>query len=252
MVSKHRVPEIPGGVEVLGITFQAFIDPSTNQAVFSQRGVSRGLKIARSTLAGILNSKEFKALHSKDFEWPTLLTTASSRPISVITQSDLSCLVKLLSDKKDAEGNIKYPVPKSMQDAGFPIILQQSVDHALGCQRSLGEYLEAGATLRQKLEYKISYHAMKNSTFRGGHGVKGLCRINKQVSTLAVPNAQERRFQDKGWRKKCSGEETVKITIGNTIHQKAVEASTKNTLDRNLGIASQRTSEIYELLDAPF
>ena len=52
-------------------------------------------------------------------------------------------------------------------------------------------------------------------------------------------------------RKDCSAVETVKITIGNTVHQKAVEASNGKTLENNLGKAAQRTSDIYQLLDAP-
>ena len=245
MISKHRVPEIPGGVQVLGVTFQAFVDPSINQAVFSQSGAARGLKIPRKSAANILSSEQFKRLRGGDFPMAELLTEANSRPISVVTQSDLVLLVQIAAEKG-------YLVAKSMQDASFAILLQQSVDEALKIERSRKEYLEAGATLRQKLEYRYSYHAMKNSTFKQGYGVKGLCRVNRQVSCLAILDADERRSASKSWRKKCSGVETVKITIGNTVHQKAVEASTKITLDKNLGIASQRTSDIYKLLDAPF
>lgn len=245
MSSKHRVPEIPGGVQVMGITFQAFIDPSTKQAVFSQSGAARGLQIPRKSADNIFASEQFKHLRGGDFPMAELLTEVNSRPISVVTQADLVLLVQIASEKE-------YLVAKSMQNASFAILLQQSVDEALKIERSRKEYLEAGATLRQRLEYRYSYHAMRSSTFKKGCGVRGLCRINRQVSSLAIPDADERRKVSKSWRKKCSGVETVKITIGNTVHQKAVEASTEITLEKNLGTASQRTSDIYKLLDAPF
>jgi hypothetical protein len=253
-MSQNAIPPISDGINVLGIKFEAFVHPVTNQAVFSKRGVAVGLKVARSTLDGVLNSTDFKALHSNYIQWPELLTTKSSTPISVVTQSDLACLVKILADKKNTDGSVRYPVPKSMQDAGFPIILQQSVDQALGFDRPLGQYLAAGATLRQQLEYKYSYTEMRNSTFKSGYGVTGLCKINKQVSGLAVPDADERRIKNKAWRKECSAEETVKITVGNTVHQKAVEASSgdKQILDKYLDLAAKRTTDIYNIMDTPF
>lgn len=244
-MSQERVPEIVGGVKVLGVRFQAFIDPKTNQAVFSQSGAARGLKIPRKSAADILNSEQFKLLRGSRSPMAKLLTEVNSQPISVVTQTDFVLLVQIAAEKG-------YPVAKSMQDASFAILLQQSVDQALKITRNCEEYLEAGATLRQKLEYRYSYHTMRDTTFSRGYGVRVLCDINRQVSSLAVPDADERRAITRSWRKKCSGVETVKITIGNTVHQKAVEASNKTTLENNLNVASQRTSDIYKLLDAPF
>ncbi len=245
MSTQKRAPQIPEGVKVLGIKFQAFIDPKTNQAVFSQSGAARGLDIPRQSFLDILNSDEFKLLRGDDFPMAKLPTKVNSQPISVVTQADLVLLVRIAADKG-------YPVAKSMQDASFAILLQESVDHALKINRDRQQYLEAGATIRQKLEYRYSYHTMRDTTFDAGYGVRVLCTINRQVSSLAVPDADERRIMSKSWRKKCSGVETVKITIGNTVHQKALEASNHTTLEKNMNVASQRTSDIYNLLDAPF
>lgn len=241
----NRIPEIPGGIKVLGVQFQAFVDPVTSQPVFSQRGAARALEVPGTSLRRILSSEAFKALRGKDFSCTELDTAVSSKPISVITQTDLVFLVQLVAEKG-------YPVAKSMQAASFAVLLQQSVDEALGINRTRKEYLDAGASLRQKLEYRYSYHTMRESTFEHGHGVSGLCRINRQVSSLAVADADNRRAISRSWRKSCSAVETVKITIGNTVHQKAVEASTRMTLDNNLHKAAQRTEDIYQLLDAPF
>lgn len=238
-----RVPEI--SVNVLGVEFQAFIDPQSKQAVFSQRGTARALKMPRTSLTRILHSTTFNRLRGGSFPRPTLNTSVSSNPISVVTQSDLVLIVQIASEK----GN---PVARSMQDASFAVLLQESVDRALGVEREREEYLQSGTDLRLQLEYMHSYHSMKNATFDRGYGVRGLSKVNKQVSNLAVPDADERRRQSKFWRRKCSGEETVKITIGNAVHEKAVEASKNDTLDINLGVAARRTSQIYELLDAPF
>jgi hypothetical protein len=239
----NRVPEVT--VNVLGVVFQAFIDPQSKQAVFSQRGTARALKMPRTSLTRIINSKAFKSLRGDDSPFPKLRTTVSPMPISAVTQSDLILIVQIASEKN-------FPVAKSMQDASFAVLLQESVDRALGIDRDRDEYLSAGTSLRVQLEYIHSYRSMKDITFDRGHGVRGLCKVNKQVSALAVPDADERRRQSKFWRQKCSGEETVKITIGNAVHEKAVEASAKTTLDSNLSLAAKRTSQIYELLDAPF
>lgn len=72
---KERVPEIPGGVKVLGVVFQGFIDPATNQAVFSQSGVYRGLEIPETQLRRMLRSEAFKTLAGKAFNPAKLLTT---------------------------------------------------------------------------------------------------------------------------------------------------------------------------------
>lgn len=237
--------EIKGGIDVLGKNLEAFLT-SDHRVIFSQRGLARSLDIPESTVRYILKSNEFKLFYGGDFQCVKVLTDINPQRISAIPQSDLAVLIKFLADNK------KYPIPKSMQDAGFPLILQQSVDEALGVNRSRKEYLDAGATLRQILEYKYSYHEMKNSTFQKGFGVTGLCNINRQVSGLAVPNADERRSLNKNWRKRCSGTETVKITIGDTIFQKAVDASTKSTFKKNFEIATYRTQSIYQIMDQPF
>ncbi|MDJ1184518.1 hypothetical protein [Roseofilum casamattae] len=247
-----KAKTILGGVDVLGVRFEGFIHPSTNQAVFSDRGLARVLKIPRSSLSTILGSEEFKRLSGNNSTRPKLLTDNGSR-ISVLTQSELSILIKILSEKIKSDGNPRYSVPKSMQDAGFPIVLQQSVDEALRIPRDRHEYLHQGATLRQKLEYKDSYHELKGSVFEKGYGVRTLCEVNRQVSGLAVLDADSRRAKRKDWRKFCSGIETTFLTVSNTVHQKAVEASpSKQILVRNLEIASQRTQEIYRIIDAPF
>lgn len=241
----NRIPEIPGGIKVLGVPFQAFVDPETTQPVFSQRAAARALQMPGTSLRRILASDNFKTLRGADLPCAELNTTVSSKPISVITQTDLVFLVQIAAEKG-------YPVAKSMQEASFAVLLQQSVDEALGIARTRKEYLDAGATLRQRLEYRYSYHAMKDATFERGHGVRCLCKINRQVSALAVPDADERRAKSSNWRKNNSGIETVRTTIGNTVHQKAVEASTRLTLENNLVKAAQRTAEIYKLIDAPF
>lgn len=239
----NPVPEIE--VNVLGVEFQAFLDPDSKEAVFSQRGAARALKMPRTNLIRILNSSPFKRLRGDDFPRATLSTTVSPNPISVVTQTDLVLIVQIAAEK----GN---PVARSMQDASFAVLLQESVDRALGVERERKEYIQTGTDLRLKLEYIHSYRSMKNIVFKRGYGVRDLCKINKQVSRLAVPDADIRRKRNKFWRKKCSGEETVKITIGNAVHEKAVEASSKATLDNNLNVAAQRTSQIYKLLDEPF
>jgi hypothetical protein len=184
----------------------------------------------------ILSSEEFNILRGEDIQWRTLDTEVNPNPISVVTQSDLVLLVQIAAEKG-------YPVARSMQEASFAVLLQQSVDEALQKDRTRKE---------QKLEYRYSYHAMKGVTFDRGHGVRGLCKINRQVSSLAVPDADKRRMTSKSWRKNCSGVEIIKITVGNTVHQKAVEASSSATLNVNLDRAAKRTTQIYELLDAPF
>ena len=245
MVKKDRVPEISGGIDVLGVKFQAFIHPKTNQAIFSRSSVSRSLEISLRSIVRIIESEQFKALRGEDFQIGRLLTTVSPRSIAVVTQTDLVCIVKIASEKG-------FPVAKSMQDASFAVLLQQSIDEKLNVSRSRKEYLDAGANARQKLKYLHSYNAMKQSVFDGKHGVRILCKVNRQVSEIAVPDADERREKDKNWRRKCNEEETVKITIGNTVHQKAVDASSKESLDKNLGIAEDRTKKIYDIMDQPF
>lgn len=246
MARKDRVPEIPGGIDVLGVNFQSFLDPSTGFPVFSQSGASRGLDIPRRSVVDIMASERFKALRGKESPMgEKLLTEVNSQPILVITQTDLVILVQIGSEKK-------YPVPQSMQEASFAVLLQQSIDEKLNISRPRKEYLKAGATARQKLEYLHSYNNMKQSTFDGGYGVSGLCKVNRQVSGLAVPDADERRQKDKNWRRECNGEETARITIGNIIHKKAIDASSKGSFEKNLGIAEGRTNKIYDIMNEPF
>ncbi|NEO24878.1 hypothetical protein, partial [Moorena sp. SIO4A5] len=178
MLKSNKVAPIPGGIKVLGVEFQAFMHPVIEQPVFSRSGVSRGLKIPRRSVADIMNSSEFKALRGGDSSVAEkLLTTVNSNAIFVVTQVDLVILVKLASDKE-------YPVAVAMQDASFAVILQESIDEALGIPRERKEYLDAGATAREKLEYLHSYDKVKQTTFDGGHGVQGLCQVNRQVSRL--------------------------------------------------------------------
>lgn len=253
--NKKRVPEIPGGIKVLGVKFQAFLDPVTSQPVFSQRGTARALQIRQSSLGNILASDDFKALRGAARPWDKLNTTVSPKPIFVITQTDLVWLVQIAAEKG-------YPVAISMQQAGFSVVLQQSVDEALGVERTRKEYLDAGTTLQERLQqnspeklqerYLYSYHEMKNTTFEKGYGVKTLCKVNKQVSNLAVPDAALRRAVSKSWRKGCTSHELVRITVGNVVHQKAVEQSMSNTLDGNLRKAAERMSDINKLIDEPY
>ncbi len=238
-----RIPEIT--VDVLGVEFQAFVDPDRKQAVFSQRGTARALKMPKTSLTDILHSTAFKSLGGGDSPRPTLNTTVSSRPISVVTQSDLVLIVQIASEKGNS-------VAQSMQDASFAVLLQESVDRALNINRDRNEYIQLGIDLRLQLEYRHSYHSMKKTTFDSGYGVRGLCMVNKRVSALAVPDSNERRQKSKDWRRKCSNTETVKFTIGTTVSEKAVAASKPGTLEFNLDIAGLRTRQIYDLLDAPF
>lgn len=246
MLERIRIPEIPSGIIVLGVEFQAFIYPDTNEPVFSRSGVARGLNIPRTTAIDIINSEEFKTLRGKGSSVSgNLLTTVNSQPISVVTQVDLVILVKLAAEKG-------YPVAQAMQDASFAVVLQESIDEALGISRKRKEYLDAGATAREKLEYLHSYDRVKQTTFDGGFGVRGLCQVNKQVSGLAVPNADQRRAKSPHWRQKCSSLETMKLTVANTVHENAVNASSKQTISKNLDTAKRRTEIICKLIDEPF
>ena len=243
-MQKYRAPEIK--VKVLGVKFQAFTDPGISQTIFSQRGSARALKIPARSLRRILASDEFKCLRGNDLPWGRLDTEVSSKPISVITQTDLVLLVQIAADKG-------YSVAKSMQEASFAVLLQQSVDQALGTERPIQEYLDKGASLQQQLEYLHSYHALKRAVLTRRHGVRGLCTINRQVSKLAVSDSDLRRIRTPAWRKWCSDDEKLRLTIGNAIGEKAANASFGHqALNVNLELAAQRTTEIYKILDAPF
>jgi hypothetical protein len=242
-MTNNRVP--PLEIAVLGESFQSFIDPSSNQPVFSYRGTARALNIPSMTVKRTITSKEFKALRGNESPCTKLSTTVSSMPISVITQSDLVILVKLLAAKGHSRA-------VSMQEASFAVLLQQSVDELLDVERSRRDYLEGGATLRQQLEYRYSYSTLQKSTFKKARGVGGLCRINLQVSSLAVKDANELRCKSKDWRKRCSGLAKVKLTIGNAVHQMAVDSSSSSDFDQKLDAAADRTTKIFDLLDKPF
>ena len=101
-------------------------------------------------------------------------------------------------------------------------------------------------------DYLRSYHSMKNATLEQGFGVQGLCKINRQVSDVAVRDATERRSTRKSWRENCSEDEVMKFTIGNLVYWKAVKASSRQTFTGNLCIAEQTTSEICRIIDARF
>jgi hypothetical protein len=244
----HRVPPIQNPVIVLGVEFQAFISPIENRLVFSQSGAARGLKIDEKTVRRIFGSKKFNALQGMDLMRGKLYTTENSNPISVVTQGDLALLVKICAEKA-------FPTAKAMHDASFAMLLQESVDIALGIARPRENYITRGVELRRQLEqqYLASYHSMKTITLNHGHGVRALCEVNKQVSNLSVSDADSRRMHDAHWRKNsCSSFEKTKFTIGNAVHEKAVEASSKLNLKQNLKIAANRTGQIFNLLDAPF
>lgn len=237
-------PEIR--VEVLGVEFQAFIDPTQTRPVFSKIGASRALKMPQTTVRRILESNDFKRLSGRHSPFAKLYTTVNTRPIAVVTQLDLVCLVQIAADRG-------YPVAKSMQEASFAVLLQESVDKAMGIERPRQTYLSRGASLRQRLEYLHSYQELRKVTFERGHGVRGLSKINRQVSSLAVKDANRRREHDRNWREKCSPKETVKLAIGNAVSEKASAAShDSSSLDINLELAARRTKEIYEILEQPF
>lgn len=240
----RSVPEIL--VTVLGVKFQGFVSPKTNQVVFSQSGVARALKRHESTVRSWLDSKRFKSLRGKSFPRAKLLTEVNSRPITIVTQADLVVLVQIGSERGD-------PVAKSMQDASFATLLQESVDQVLGIERPREQYLTQGASLRQRAEYLHTYRSLKYAAFENHHGVKGLCMVNAAVSELAVPNALERRKQNPGWRKKCNKDETMRLTIGSAVSEKAVEASDgRKALENNMQLATERITKIYSILDKPF
>ncbi|MGD1948063.1 MAG: hypothetical protein ACFB14_00225 [Leptolyngbyaceae cyanobacterium] len=235
---------------VLGVKFQGFLDPRINQVVFSQSGVARALKAAGTTLRRWLASESFKALNGGPSGRATLLTEVSTLPISVVTQTDLVSLIRIGAQN----GN---PVARSMQDASFATVLQQSVDQVLGTHRPTQEYLDKGTAVRQKAEYcheyLRAYHSMEKATYEGKHGVTGLCMINATVSGLAVPDADKRRKVDKSWRKNCTPDEKVKLTVGTAVCEKAAIASNnRSTLKNNLGRATERINSINNILDQPF
>ena len=253
---QRRVPEVPGGFNVLGVVFQGFIDPKTNQVVFSLSGVARGLEIYPQQASRILRSEAFKVLAGETFQPNKISTQINPNPISVITQTELTLLVKLASKKG-------YPVAESMQDAGFVSALQQCLDVKLNTRRNLDEYLDAGANLQKRLtkhqkratqkdkrDYRKSYQDLKKTTFNNGYGVRRLCDINRSVSDLAVADADERRAKNKNWRDKCSADETAKIVVGNMVHKKAV-LSDSSDFQESLEIVRSRTNQIIALMDAP-
>lgn len=143
--NRLRVPEISGGIVVLGVKFQAFLDPATNQPVFSQSGTADALKVRESFVRRIRASTEFKCLRGGDLPTVYLDTEVNSRPIAVVTQADLVCIVKVAA-KKDIS------VAISMEAASFATILQQSIDEALGATHTRKEYLDAGTKLQLQIE----------------------------------------------------------------------------------------------------
>lgn len=149
-----RVPEIEGGIVVMGVKFQAFLHPDTKEPVFSQSGTADALNIRESSVRRIRQSKEFKTLRGGDFLTARLDTEINSRPIAVVTPIDLVCLVQIAAEK----GN---PIAREMQIANFATRLQESVDKALRVQRSPSEYLEAGAKLRRELSSMRPYEDRK-------------------------------------------------------------------------------------------
>jgi hypothetical protein len=231
---------------VLGIDFQGFSDPQINQVVFSQSGVARALKIHEKTVRRWLASHRFKSFRGDRLDPATLLTEVSTKPISVVTQADLVILVRIGAERGS-------PVARSMHDASFAVLLQQSVDQVLGINRSIKQYLDQGATLRQRAEYLHSYHELKDAAFENHHGVKGLCLLNSTVSRLAVSDADRRRLSNPRWRTACNKDETMKLTIGNSVCGKAAKASVgRKALESNVERATNRINEINSILDKPF
>lgn len=231
---------------VLDVVFQGFSNPAHKQVVFSQRGVARALKINERTVRRWLCSYRFEVLRGRPFLRDTLLTEVNSNPISVVTQADLVVLIRIGTER----GN---PVARSMHDASFAVLLQQSVDQALGIARPIKQYLKQGATLRQRAEYIHSYHGLKDAAFNNRHGVRGLSLLNKTVSSLAVSDAEARRCKDPRWRDGCSKDETMKLTIGNSVCEKAAKASVgREALEGNVVRATERINKINDIIDAPF
>lgn len=246
LFDQNPVPETP--VIVLGVEFQGFVEPHDDHVVFSQSGVGRALNVSESSVRRWTRSKLFERLRGKPFAPVRLLTTANPMPINVVTQADLVILVKIASRKGNA-------IAKSMQDASFPVVLQQSVDEALGIQRPTSEYLSHGAMLRHRLEggYLPSYHTLKGVTFNHKHGVRGLCMINSKVSDLAVPDASQRRKNDPHWRRKCNSDESGTMTIGNVVMAKAAEASKGlKALEANIEVGAQRINQIKAIVEMPY
>jgi hypothetical protein len=120
----NKFPVEPIKVKVLGVEFQAFVDPATSQPVFSQSGTADALGIRESTVRSILTSQAFKALRGSDFPRGRLYTTVNSQPIAVVTQTDLVFLVQIAAEK----GN---PVAKAMQEASFAVLVSASGLHQL-------------------------------------------------------------------------------------------------------------------------
>ncbi|MEL7352761.1 MAG: hypothetical protein AAF171_23560 [Cyanobacteria bacterium P01_A01_bin.116] len=231
---------------VLGIVFQGFLDPGINQVVFSQSGVARALQIDARTARRWLGTYRFQSLRGGSFLRSTLLTKVNNNPISVVTQPDLVALIRIGSERKN-------PVAMSMHDASFAVLLQQSVDQVLGAARPIKQYLRQGATLRQRAEYIHSYHGLKDAAFDNRHGVRGLSLLNRTVSTLAVPDSDARRRKNPRWRNGCSKDETMKLTIGNSVCEKAAKASVgRKALEGNVVRATNRINEINDILDQPF
>lgn len=231
---------------VLGVIFQGFLDPRINQVVFSQSEVARALRIDERTVRRWLDSYRFRVLRGEPFLRGTLLTEVSSNPISVVTQADLVVLIRIGAERKNS-------VARSMHDASFAVLLQQSVDQVLGISRPISQYHKQGATLRQRAEYLHSYHELRDAAFENRHGVKGLCLLNATVSKLAVPDADKRRQKNSRWRNSCTKDETMKLTIGNSVCEKAAKASVgRKALKDITGRASCRITEIYSILDKPF
>jgi hypothetical protein len=245
---ERPVPELD--FPVLGVSFQGFLDPRINQVVFSQRGVARALKAAESTVRRWLASEPFKTFNSKASMRATLQTEANGNPISVVTQADLVALIRIGAEAGNS-------VARSMHDASFATVLQQSVDQVLGIERPVEEYLDKGTSVRQKAEnlheYLPAYHSMEKATYAGHHGVGGLCMINSTVSSLAVPDADNRRKSNRFWRKNCTPDEKMKLTIGTAVCEKAATASKgRSELRSNLSVASGRIASINDILDQPF
>lgn len=140
----------PFTVNIVDVNFQAFMHPTTKQTVFSQAGVAKGFNISDTTASNWLKGIRLKRSNGKDVPAPsTLATTINSNPILVVTMADLAGMVKLGAER----GN---RIAQLIQNAGNAVLIQQSVDEALGIERKRSEYLQAGAQMKQEEKPVIS------------------------------------------------------------------------------------------------
>ena len=111
---------------------------------------------------------------------------------------------------------------------------------------------KVSASVNSRQAYRLSYTCMEECTLKGGHGVCRLCVMNRNVSSIAVPDAEKRRKKSKDWRRKCSVKEFTKLGAGNLLLEKAVTAENSQSLGENLGTAYACLAKVCEILDTDF